>query len=298
MTTSQQAEIQTLTLDVPGATLTYDIRGELGDATPDRPVLVLLGSPMTAAAFGALAGHFTDRPVVTYDPRGAGRSILTDGATETTVDQHADDIRRVVEALGVGPVDLFATSGGAVNSLAMVSHYPEPVRTLVAHEPPLAAYLPDREVVLAANRDIGETYQRSGMGPAMAKFIQLVMVEGPLTAAYLEQPDPDPAQFGLPSEDDGSRNDPLLALNNPTCVSCELDIEALTSSPTRIVVAVGVESAQELAGRGAAGVADALGIAPTTFPSHHAGFMRGEYGPQGEPDAFAARLHEVLASSA
>ena len=35
---------------------------------------MIIGSPMDATGFGTLAGHFTDRPVVTYDPRGAGRN--------------------------------------------------------------------------------------------------------------------------------------------------------------------------------------------------------------------------------
>ena len=101
----------THTLDVPGVTLTYDVRGDLADATPERPVLVMVGSPMDASGFGTLASYFTDRPVVTYDPRGVGRSLRTDDATESTPEQHADDIGRVIDALGGGPVDLFASSG-------------------------------------------------------------------------------------------------------------------------------------------------------------------------------------------
>jgi len=209
-------DMQSRTLDAPGASITYDVRGDLTGATPEHPVLVMVGSPMQASGFMTLATYFTDRPVVTYDPRGVGRSARTDEAAESTPEQHADDIRRVIEALGVGPVDLFASSGGSVNSLALVAAHPDLVGTLVAHEPPLAAFVPDREEVLAANRDIGETYQRSGTGSAMAKFIQLVMVQGPLPASYADQPDPDPAMFGLPADDDGSRDDPLLGQNNRT----------------------------------------------------------------------------------
>jgi len=287
-------DMQTHTLDAPGAIITYDVRGDLTDATPDCPVLVMVGSPMDSSGFTTLATYFTDRPVVTYDPRGVGRSERTDDATESTPEQHADDIRRVIEALGVGQVDLFASSGGAVNSLALVAAHPDLVGTLVAHEPPLAAFVPDREAVLAANRDIGETYQRAGKGPAMAKFIALVMVAGPLPASYADQPDPDPAMFGLPADDDGLRDDPLLGQNNRTCVPYQPDLAKLRSAPTRIVVAAGEESAQQLTGRAAAGAADALGTELSVFPSHHAGFLGGEFGQQGQPERFAARLHEVL----
>ena len=291
------SDLATHTLDAPSVTLAYDVRGDLTQATPERPTLVMVGSPMDASGFGTLASFFTDRPVVTYDPRGAGRSARTDDETESTPEQHAHDIARVIEAVGGpggGPVDLFASSGGAVNALALVASRPDLVRTLVAHEPPLAEYLPDREQVLAANRDIGETYQRSGSPAAMAKFLRLVMVEGPLPDSYADQPDPDPAAFGMAAEDDGSRDDPLFAQNNRTCVPYVPDLAGLGAAPTRIVVAVGVESAQQLTGRAAVGLADALGVELTLFPSHHAGFLGGEFGQAGEPEAFAARLHEIL----
>ena len=137
MTTT--AEITTNTLEAQGAVLTYDVRP--ADATTE-PVLLLIGSPMGAGGFATLASHFTDRTVVTYDPRGVERSIKADPATQSTPDQHADDLHRVIAAIGGGPVDLFASSGGAVNALALVAAHPDDVRTLVAHEPPLASILP------------------------------------------------------------------------------------------------------------------------------------------------------------
>jgi len=144
----------THTLDVPGAVLTYDVRPTTDpDADATAPILMLLGSPMGASGFSTLASHFPDRTVLTYDPRGVERSEKTDGSLESTPELHAEDISRVVADAADQPVDLFATSGGAVNALALVARYPEQVRTLVAHEPPLAALLPDREAALAVARD-------------------------------------------------------------------------------------------------------------------------------------------------
>src|ERR687886_952315 len=131
---------QTFTLEVPGATLTYDIRP---NESSTQPVLLVIGSPMGAAGFGTLSRHFSDRTVVTYDPRGVERSPKTDPTSPVTPEVHADDLHRLIQAIGGGPVDLFASSGGAVNALALVSKHPEDVRTLVAHEPPLASILPD-----------------------------------------------------------------------------------------------------------------------------------------------------------
>jgi pimeloyl-ACP methyl ester carboxylesterase len=290
-------ELTTRTLDVPGATLTYDVR-PADDAS--APPLLLIGSPMGAAGFGTLAGHFADRTVVTYDPRGSERSVKDDPASPTTPDDHAEDLHRIVEAIGGGPVDLFASSGGAVNALALVAKHPGDVRLLVAHEPPLASALPDREHALAAARAIHETYQQRGWGAGMAHFIAVVGHRGPFTAEIAGQPGPDPAMFGMPAEDDGTRTDPMLGSSMVSTTHYEPQWDALRASGTRIVLAAGAESGGasdgEMAARGAFAVAERLGPAPVIFPSGHGGFLGGEYGQMGEPDAFAAKLREVLAS--
>ena len=283
-------EPTTRTLDVPGATLTYDVRTSDSPA----PVLLMIGSPMGAGGFGTLSGHFTDRTVVTYDPRGVERSVKDDPASQSTPEQHADDLHQLIAELGAGPVDLFASSGGAVNALALVATHPEQVRTLVAHEPPLAALVPDREGALAASRAVHDAYEQRGFGAGMAAFIGVVSHQGPFGPDYASQPAPDPAMFGLPTEDDGSRSDPLLGQNIITCTHYEPDIDALRAASTRIVLAAGMESEGQLANRGAFAVAERLGTELVRFPSDHGGFLGGEYGQAGDPDAFAAKLREVL----
>jgi hypothetical protein len=61
------SEPKTSTLEVPGAVLHYDVRDNGGAG---HPGLLLIGSPMGASGFAALAEQFTDRTVVTYDPAG------------------------------------------------------------------------------------------------------------------------------------------------------------------------------------------------------------------------------------
>jgi hypothetical protein len=180
--------------------------------------------------------------------------------------------------------------------LALVAQHPEDVRTLVAHEPPNAEVLPDRENAQAVTRDIRDTYMRDGFGPAMAKFIALVSFEGPIPDDYLDRPAPDPAMFGLPTEDDGKRTDPLLNHNIVSGNAYDYDFDALRSASTRIVIGVGATSGNNQAGRAGKAVAERLGIEPTIFPGGHDGFLGGEYGQTGEPDAFAAKLREVLSA--
>jgi pimeloyl-ACP methyl ester carboxylesterase len=287
-------ELTTRTLRVPGATLAYDIRAA---GAGEAPTLFLIGSPMGAGGFVTLAGHFGDRTVVTYDPRGVERSTKDEPTSPSTPEQHADDLDRIIAELHVGPVDLFASSGGAVNALALVAKHPGRVRTLVAHEPPLASMVPDREGALAASRAIHDAYMAGGFGPGMARFIATVSHRGVMDQAFASQPAPDPAMFGLPAGDDGNRTDPLLGQNILSVTHFEPDFEALRAASTRIVVAAGTESEGQLAYRGAVAVAERLGTPLVRFPSDHGGFLGGEYGQAGDPDAFAAKLREVLAGA-
>jgi pimeloyl-ACP methyl ester carboxylesterase len=278
-------DAQTFTVGDGDDLITYDVRGDLSSGTP----LFLFGSPMEASYFGALAAQFPDRPVVTYDPRGAGRNPV--GTTPISVEQHADDLHRVIGALGVGPVDCFGTSGGGVNLLRLAELHPEDVRQVVSHEPPMWAGLPDREEAAAALADVGATYAASGNGPAMAKFIALVMHDGEITRAYLEQPAPPPEQFGMSAEDDGDRTNPLIR-NMPACNEYVPDVTALRGLGERLVVAVGADSGETFAARGGRAVAAAVGISPTVFPSHHGGFVPDQ--PGSDVEGIASALRQVV----
>jgi pimeloyl-ACP methyl ester carboxylesterase len=294
MTTTTAAEPISKTLKVSGATLTYDVR--TSESTTDIP-LVLIGSPMGAGGFPSLAAHFPDRTIVTYDPRNNGeRSPADDPTVPITPEVQADDLHAVIEAIGGGPVDLFASSGGAVVALALVAKYPGDVRTLVAHEPPLASIVPDREQALAACRAIHDAYMTGGGGAGMGKFMQVVMHGGEFTPEVVAAPGFDPAMFGMPTEDDGTRTDLMLWHQMQWLVTYQPDFEAIKRAPTRVVLAVGEQSNGNLAQRGGEAVAERLGIEAVKFPGDHSGFMGGEYGqPPGEPEAFAAKLREVLA---
>jgi pimeloyl-ACP methyl ester carboxylesterase len=282
-----------LSLETPGATLAYDVRGPLPPAD-GRPPLFMVGAPMDASGFTTLASYFEDRTVVTYDPRGLGRSVRLDGRTDHTPEQNAEDMHSVIATLGAGPVEMFATSGGAVSALALVVAHPDDVSLLVAHEPPMLAILPDADRALAAERDVQITYQKEGWGSGMARFIALSSWQGEFDDDFAAQAAPDPAQFGLPTDDDGSRDDPLLSGSSNPITRYRPEVRALGEAPTRVVIAVGKESEGTVTGRTSVAAAAALGQEVTVFPSHHGGFLGGEFGQHGEPEAFAAKLHQVL----
>lgn len=284
--------MKTRTLDVAAARITYDVRGPL-PTTDGRPPLLMIGQPMDASGFATLAGLFPDRTVVTYDPRGLGRSTRSDGRRDNDPEVQAEDLHALVAGLGAGPVDVFASSGGAVTGLAWVTRYPDDVRTLVAHEPPVIPMLPDAEAASAAEQAVRDAYQSGGWGAGMARFIAMVSWQGEFPPDFAVGPPPDPAAFGLPAQDDGSREDPLLSGASYAISHYRPDVDTLARLP-RVFIAVGKESTGTMTARTAEALAVALGRRPVVFPSHHGGFLGEGFGQRGEPEAFAARLREVL----
>src|SRR5947208_16956048 len=131
-------------LETAESDIAYAVHGSLPTAD-GRPPLFMIGQPMDASGFGTLASHFPDRTVITYDPRGLGRSIRKDGRVDNAPTVQADDVHAVIGALGVGAVEMFASSGGAVTALALVATHPTDVTILVAHEPPYTSVLPDAD---------------------------------------------------------------------------------------------------------------------------------------------------------
>jgi pimeloyl-ACP methyl ester carboxylesterase len=203
-------------------------------------------------------------------------------------------VHAVIDALGTEPVEMFASSGGAVTALALVAAYPVDVVTLVAHEPPLIPVLPDCVAAERAVAGFRDAYQANGRGAGMASFIAMTSWRGEFTDEYFAQPAADPALFGMPAKDDGSRDDPLLSDRSSAISSYRPDVDALVAASTRIVIAVGEESERTFTGRASVATADLLGQRATVFPSHHGGFLGADSEYPGQPEAFARKLRQVL----
>jgi len=266
-------------LAVPGATLQYEVRG-------DGPVLAVIGSPMTASEFAAVADALAvDHTVVTYDPRGLGASPIDDPAQDSTPELRADDVAAILDDLGAGPAHVFGSSGGAVTGLALAARYPGWVRTLVVHEPPLLELLPASEAAKqrAATQDIIATFHSDGPGAAMAKF---------MATAGFDQSDGDaPAPQGPPpSSDEMTKQlaDLSRFFNHELlCTTTYVpDLEALRAS--RVIVGIGAESEPLITHGTSMALCRRLGVGPVIFPGDHGGFMSA-------PGEFADALRAVLA---
>jgi pimeloyl-ACP methyl ester carboxylesterase len=266
-------------LAVPGARLYCEQQGS-------GPLLLLIGSPMDSTGFAGLAGALADRyTVVTYDPRGIGNSSCADPDQDVPPELQAEDVHRLVTALGGGPVDVFGSSGGAVVGLALVTAHPRQVRKLVAHEPPVIELLPDRARRRAEIQDIYGTYQADGPDQAMRKFMTHTgLGSGPAgPAASGPQWQPSPEQVARMRASTGHF---LAHLLRPT-TEYRPDIAALRAAPTRIVVGAGATSAGQLANRTALALAAELGTPVAEFPGDHGGFA-------ALPGPFAEVLDQVL----
>jgi pimeloyl-ACP methyl ester carboxylesterase len=173
-------------LETAGADIAYDVHGPLPTAE-GRPPLFMIGQPMEASGFGALASHFPDRTVVTYDPRGLGRSTRTDGRADHVPTVQAGDVHAVIGRARRLLVEMFASSGGAVTALALVAAYPGDVTTLVAHEPP-SSRCSRRRGRRRARAAVRDTYEAKGSHAGMAAFIATTSWPGEFTDDYFTQP--------------------------------------------------------------------------------------------------------------
>jgi pimeloyl-ACP methyl ester carboxylesterase len=271
--TGMTLPITVRSVTVPGARLHYEIRGS-------GPLLLVVGSPMASAEFApladALAGNHT---VVTHDPRGYAASAVDDPDAQCSVEQRADDVNAILDDLGADSADVFGSSGGAVTGLALVARHPGRVRTLVAHEPPLLALLPDAADQLANTEAIIDTFHRDGFEAAWMHFMH--------NAGFDVSAGDAPPGAAEPSEDDVRQAARFFEIDMRPTTRYLPDVDTLKSSSSRVVIGIGVDSGRLLTYRTSMALAELLGTAPVEFPGDHGGFM-------GAPKEFAETLRKVL----
>ncbi|WP_433665683.1 alpha/beta fold hydrolase [Nocardia sp. CA-136227] len=268
------APITSGTVAVPDGTIYYEVRGS-------GPLIALVGAPMDSGPFGALAELLaSDHTVLCPDPRGHGRSTVTDPDKDSTPELRADDLARVITHIGQGPAVVIGSSGGAITGLALAIDRPELVSTLIAHEPPLRELLDNRDELRARTDEIVDVYNTGDVIGAMRKFGEmsgLYMPEEMLQQMFGGERDP----RAIASDDFFYRHE------LHTTSGWQPALDALRATPTTILIGIGDESADLFCDRTSRALGAELGIEPTLFPGGHAGFME-------QPDAFAKRVREVI----
>lgn len=260
-------------LDVPGAKLHYELRG-------DGPLVVLFGTPMDARSFEGLADLLAgEHTVLTTDPRGIRRSTITDHAAPISIETRADDLARLIAHVDAGPAAVLGSSGGAVTALGLAQHHPDAVRLVIAHEPPLTELLPEHEELRAKGADIAATHLAGDVLGAWRKFLEMAHIFLPEEVVQMM------AAPGSP-QDIADADFQYSHLFTPT-VTWEPDTTLLKGAAGKIVVGLGEESTGQICERTSRALAASLGTEPVMFPGGHIGFAE-------DPAAFAPRLREVL----
>jgi pimeloyl-ACP methyl ester carboxylesterase len=264
------------TRDVPGARLHHELRGT-------GPLIVLVGAPMDATSFAPLADLLaTDHTVLTTDPRGINRSPVDHPDQDSTPVDRAADLAALIRHVDAGPAAVLGSSGGAVSLLALVERHPELVRTAIVHEPPLDELLPDHADLYDRTEQMIATYLTGDTRAAWQQFMAIGDIAIPDEMFEMV--------FGTPREGQDAADEHFqFAHMIRHTVRFRPDVPALAAAPTRLVVGIGEESTGQLCDRASRALADLLGLEPTLFPGDHIGFAE-------QPDAFSARLREILAA--
>ena len=269
------------TLEVPGASLYYEVRGA-------GPVLLIIpGMPADAGLYAGLArrlaGGYT---VVAFDPRGVSRSRLHGPATDQLVEVHADDARRVLDVVGAGPAHVLTDSISGLVGLHLAATEPGRVRTLVAFEPPVTEILPDRERWRAFFQDLQDTYRTQGLYPALERFGE----RAGLGPGDPDAPDPEPEVAAALARIGQNVDLWISHVIRPSFLGYAPDIPTLAAGPVRVMVAVGDASTpDQVAYQASQALAEQLGTTPLTVPGDHDAVTR-------RPGEFAERLQQVLAT--
>ncbi|GIF68303.1 hydrolase [Asanoa ishikariensis] len=273
------------TLKVPGATLHYEVRGT-------GPTLLLIcGGVYDAAGYAGLGKALADRfTVVTYDRRGNSRSPLDGPDGPQSLPEHADDAAALIDAVGGGPAHVFGSSSGAIIGLDLAARYPDRVRVLVAHEPPLFDLLPERDHFRAVIDEVEKTFAADGPEAANA-VLGRGLDMGPAEeedrapgGGPAETPDPETlAMFGRLEKNFAF----FIGYEVPPFGRYVPDYATLRTGPVRIVPAAGEASAGQPPHRAAQALGERLGAPTAGVPGDHGGF--GQQVPE-----FATRLDELL----
>jgi pimeloyl-ACP methyl ester carboxylesterase len=267
-------------LNLPNAKLHYDTFG-------NGPLLLCIpGADGRGAVFHDAARHLSRSfTVVCYDRRGYSQSQHI-GAQDfkNRLSTDADDASALIAHLSTEAVAVFGTSSGAIAATQLLIQHPDRVHTLIAHEPPAFALLPEQSRTQAAGliEHIYSLYREQGVQAAMEVF------SGGLSAGE----EGAKMRFCM----DPTRGDEIRAnsmywfeFELRQYTSALLDLEGIKAEKTKFVPAAGITSG------------DGPGVGPITLIAHMLGkevvrLPGGHISYILEPEVFADALVALLES--
>lgn len=267
-------------LDLTNAKLHYDTFG-------NGPLLLCIpGADGRGAVFHDAARHLSRSfTVVCYDRRGYSQSQHI-GAQDfkNRLSTDADDASALIAHLSNEAVAVFGTSSGAIVATQLLIQHPNRVHTLIAHEPPAFALLPEQSRAQAAGliEHIYRLYREQGVQAAMEVFSSGLSAgeEGAEMRFCMD-----------PTRGDEIRANSMywFEFELRQYTSALLDLEGIKAEKTKFVPAAGTTSG------------DGPGVGPITLLAHMLGkevvrLPGGHISYMLEPEVFADALVALLES--
>ncbi|MDD7941757.1 alpha/beta hydrolase [Actinomycetospora lutea] len=156
------------TIAVNGTTLYHELRGE------GPPVVFVSGAPGDAGFWEEIGDLLADQfTVLSYDRRGTSRSPRPADRTTTTIDEQADDLAALLEALDLVPAVGYGHSGGGLILTSLALRRPEVLRGAVFHEPAFLTVTPaGRAAIEGLQEIVADAVPRGGLRLAMELFLR------------------------------------------------------------------------------------------------------------------------------
>lgn len=259
------------------AEIYYETRGD------GPPVLIMQGGPHDAGATEQLVEALAEcYHVISYDRRGLSRSTVSAEAPSLAMWDHAADAASLLDAVSTGPARIVGSSIGALIGLHLAVRQPERVAMLVAHEPPMASVVLDREREAAMDRVA--TLARDDPRAAIGEMATMIGNDRASAEAG--------SRPGAPVGDPDTNLRRFFTHDFPAVRSSTLDADSIADAAesTVIVPAGGVDSRGQWEYRCAQQLAHRLGRELTEMPGGHNGLV-------AHPWAAAAELTRLFTES-
>jgi pimeloyl-ACP methyl ester carboxylesterase len=268
-----------------GDELYYEVRGE------GAPLLLIPGGGGDGGAYYLIAEILRDEfKVITYDRRANARSTMH-FPHHFNIAQQSRDAVAVIGAAGESAAHIFGNSSGAVIALDMAATQPAAVRTVVAHEPPLARVHPDAAQWELFFKNVCRTGQRFGPTLAMMRFSFGIGVDFSFAGAFkaARAMRKYRQESGLHYIDRKVLMDYFVFRELLPVTSYQPDIETIQKNAVRVVMAAGEISLQKkrFYAETAEVMAQKIGCEMVKFPGSHASFV-------DMPHEWAATLRNIL----
>lgn len=240
-------------LEKEDVSLYYEVKGT------GEPLLLIHGVVVDAGLYDRtselLAKYFK---VITYDRRGNSRSKLK-GNHVFSMDSQAEDIRDILDELGLENTYIVGCSAGAVVGEHFLEKYPERVRHLIMYEPAMLKFMENEPGLKEWVENINRLVEKRKFSNAILRFAEHI------------------ASFDTRSPRKGTEVSFREMGNHEYALSCEFpgliaytpDLKKMKEQAAKITLAAGEKSGDTVYARAAAQLAQEIGKKEIYYPGYH-----------------------------